>query len=63
MSIDIKRHYGLCKNKKYEIITTFGYKIESGADLFEEALKCTIIHSNHHYIGMLGVRDSNGIYS
>jgi hypothetical protein len=51
------------ENKKCAIIATCGYEIESGADLFEEAIKRLSIHSNLHYIGMLGLRDINGIYS
>ena len=55
-----KKHYGLWENKKCAIITTCGYEIKSGADLFEEALKRLATHSHLDYIGMLAVRDING---
>ena len=56
-----KEHYGLWENKKYAIITTCGNEIESGADLLEEALKRLAMHSHLDYIGMLAVRDVDGI--
>ncbi|HCQ90202.1 MULTISPECIES: flavodoxin family protein [unclassified Clostridium] len=56
-----KKHYGLWENKKCAIIATCGYEIESGADLFEEVLKRLSIHSHLDYLGMLTVRDINGI--
>ncbi len=56
-----EKYYGLWEDKKCAIITTCGYEIEEGADLFEEALKRLAIHSHLDYIGMLGVRDIDGI--
>ncbi|WBW99167.1 flavodoxin family protein [Oceanirhabdus sp. W0125-5] len=56
-----KTHYGLLENKKCAIIATCGYEIEQGADLFEESLKRFSNHSHLDYLGMLAVRDINGI--
>lgn len=56
-----KTHYSLWKDKKCAIITTCGYEIEKGADLFEEAVKRLAKHSQLDYIGMLAVRDINGV--
>lgn len=54
-------HYGLLEDKKCAIITTCGYEIEKGADLFEESLKRFSKHSHLNYLRILAVRDINGI--
>jgi len=56
-----KTRYGLWENKSFAIISTCGYKIEHGADLFEEAIRRLAKHSHLNYIGMLAVRDIDGI--
>ncbi|MCB2291315.1 flavodoxin family protein [Clostridium sp. CS001] len=56
-----EKQYGLWENKKCAIIATCGYEIKNGADLFEEALRRLAKHSQLDYIGMLAVRDINGI--
>ncbi|HEY8888797.1 MAG TPA: flavodoxin family protein [Clostridium sp.] len=47
----------LWENKKCAIISTCGYKIENGADLFEQGIKRYCKHSNLIYGGMISVRD------
>jgi len=44
-------------NKKCGIISTCGYKIENGADLFEQGIIRYCKHSNLTYCGMLSIRD------
>lgn len=56
-----KTHYGLWEDKKCAVIATCGYEIENGVDLFEEAIKRLAKHSHLNYIGMLAVRDIDGI--
>ncbi|QDR81037.1 NADPH-dependent FMN reductase [Sporomusa termitida] len=56
-----KRHYSLWEGKKCAIIATCGYEIKNGADLFEAGVKRLVEHSHLHYLGMLAVRDINGI--
>jgi multimeric flavodoxin WrbA len=47
----------LWEGKKCAIITTCGYKVENGADLFEQGIIRYCKHSHLNYIGMLAVRD------
>ena len=47
----------LWKGKKVIIITSCGYKIEKGSDLFEEQVKRYCKHSSLEYLGMLCERD------
>ena len=47
----------LWKNKKCAIISTCGYKIENGADLFEQGIIRYCKHSSLNYSGMLAFRD------
>ena len=56
-----KTKYSLLKDKYFAIISTCGYEIEKGADLFEESIKRLANHSNLNYIGMLAKRDVNGV--
>lgn len=56
-----KTQYGLWQGKYCAVISTCGYDIENGADLFEEAIKRLAKHSYLNYIGMLAVRDINGV--
>ncbi len=42
--------------KSVAILTTCGYKVEKGTDLFEEGVKRYCKHSGLHYIGMLAER-------
>lgn len=56
-----ENYYSLMEGKKIAITTTCGYEIEKGADLFEEAVKRLAEHSHVDYIGMLAVRDLNGV--
>lgn len=46
----------LWQGKSVAIITTCGYRIEKGADLFEEAIKRYCKHSKLNYLGMLAER-------
>ena len=46
----------LWKSKNVAIITTCGYKVEKGADLWEEGVKRYCKHSMLNYIGMLAKR-------
>lgn len=48
-----ERGLSLWSNKKVGIISTCGYPIERGADLFEEGMKRYCKHSQLEYIGML----------
>lgn len=52
-----KTRANLWENKKVLIITSCGYKVEKGADLFEEQIKRYCKHSNLNYLGMLCERD------
>ncbi len=56
-----QKKYSLLEGKKIAIAATCGYEIEKGADLFEEAVKRFAEHSCMDYIGMLAIRDINGI--
>lgn len=56
-----KTQHGLWQDKYCAVITTCGYEIEAGADLFEDAIKRLAKHSHLRYIGMLAVRDINGV--
>jgi multimeric flavodoxin WrbA len=56
-----KTKYGLWQDKYCAVISTCGYEIENGADLFEESIKRLAKHSHLNYIGMLAVRDINGV--
>lgn len=47
----------LWQGKKCALITTCGYPVEKGADLFEEGMKRYCKHSRLEYIGMLSARD------
>jgi len=59
----MNKYYGdtkgpcLWENKKCAIIATCGYKIETGADLFEQGIIRYAKHSRLNYLGMLAVRD------
>nr|WP_243122187.1 hypothetical protein [Clostridium thermarum] len=48
-------------DKYCAVISTCGYELDNGADLFEEAIKRLSIHSQLNYIGILAVRDINGV--
>ena len=48
----------LWKSNKCAIISTCGYKVENGADLFEQGIKRYCKHSNLSYSGMLSFRDN-----
>lgn len=52
-----KKGPSLWSGKQLAIITTCGYRPESGADLFEEGIKRYCKHSKLKYIGMLAERD------
>lgn len=52
-----KTRANLWENKKVLIITSCGYRVEKGADLFEEQIKRYCKHSNLNYLGMLCERD------
>lgn len=52
-----KTRANLWENKKVLIITSCGYKVEKGADLFEEQIKRYCKHSRLNYLGMLCERD------
>lgn len=60
----MNKYYGekmgpsLWEGKKMAILTTCGYKVEKGADLFEEGIKRYCKHSKLKYFGMLAERDS-----
>jgi len=56
-----ERNNSLLDGKKIAIASTCGYEVEKGADLFEEAVKRFAEHARVDYIGMLAVRDVNGI--
>lgn len=47
----------LWKGKKCAILSTCGYQIEKGADLFEQGIIRYCRHSNLEYMGMLAERD------
>jgi multimeric flavodoxin WrbA len=47
----------LWEDKKCAIISTCGYRIEKGTDLFEEGIIRYCKHSNLEYLGMLAARD------
>lgn len=50
----------LWENKKCAIISTCGYPVEKGADLFEQGVIRYCKHSGLDYLGMLAVRDEGG---
>lgn len=52
-----EKGHSLWKNKRFEIISSCGYRPEKGVDLFEEGIKRYCKHSNFKYIGMLCERD------
>jgi len=47
----------LWEGKKCAVLSTCGYPVEKGADLFEQGIKRYCKHSNLDYVGMLAVRD------
>lgn len=47
----------LWQGKNCAIISSCGYPIERGADIFEEGIKRYCKHSNLNYAGMLTIRD------
>lgn len=49
----------LWKGKSMAIITTCGYPVEKGADLFEEGMKRYAKHSKLNYLGMLCERHAS----
>ncbi|MBR0597474.1 flavodoxin family protein [Sinanaerobacter chloroacetimidivorans] len=54
---NIEKKECLWENKKCAIISTCGYRVEKGADLFEQGIIRYCKHSNLNYIGMLAIRD------
>lgn len=56
-----KTQYSLWQGKYCAVISTCGYDVENGSDLFEEAIKRLAKHSYLNYIDMLAVRDINGV--
>ncbi len=55
MNMYYGEEYGpsLWKGKSMAIVTTCGYPVEKGADLFEEGMKRYAKHSKLNYLGML----------
>lgn len=59
----MNKYYGaaekecLWENKLCAVITTCGYRVEKGADLFEQGIIRYCKHSNLNYFGMLAMRD------
>jgi len=59
----MNKYYGntkgpcLWEGKKCAILATCGYKVENGADLFEQGMIRFCKHSSLNYLGMLAVRD------
>ncbi|MEG0156717.1 MAG: flavodoxin family protein, partial [Anaerovoracaceae bacterium] len=51
-----QRGPALWAGKKLGIITTCGYPVETGADLWEEGMKRYCRHSQLEYLGMLAER-------
>ncbi|MDD7362852.1 MAG: flavodoxin family protein [Peptoniphilus sp.] len=49
----------LYEGKKLALVTTCGYPVERGTDLFVEALRRFCKHTKMDYIGMLGERHRN----
>lgn len=49
----------LLKGKKLALITTCGYPVEKGADLYEESMKRIAKHCKLDYAGMLAERHRN----
>jgi len=49
----------LLKGKKLALVTTCGYPVEKGADLFEESMKRIAKHCKLDYAGMLAERQRN----
>lgn len=49
----------LLKGKKLALVTTCGYPVEKGADLFEESMKRIAKHCKLEYAGMLAERHRN----
>ncbi len=61
----MNKYYGeemgpsLWKGKKMALISTCGYPVEKGADLFEEGMKRYAKHSRLQYVGMACERQRN----
>ena len=61
----MNKYYGeemgpsIWKGKKMALITTCGYPVEKGADLFEEGMKRYAKHSRLQYVGMACERQRN----
>ena len=49
----------LLKGKKLALITTCGYPVEKGTDLYEESMKRIAKHCKLSYVGMLAERQRN----
>ena len=49
----------LLKGKKMALITTCGYPVEKGADLYEQTMKRGAKHCKYEYAGMLAERQRN----
>lgn len=49
----------LLKGKKLALVTTCGYPVEKGADLYEESMKRLAKHCKLQYAGMLAERQRN----
>ena len=47
----------LWEGKECAIIATCGYKVEKGADIFQQGIKRLCRHSYLNYIGMLAIQD------
>lgn len=47
----------LWENKRCAVIATCGYRVENGADLFEQGIVRYCKHSRLNYLGMLAMRD------
>ena len=61
----MNKYYGeemgpsIWKGKKMALISTCGYPVEKGADLWEEGMKRYAKHSRLHYVGMAVERQRN----
>lgn len=47
----------LWENKKCAVISTCGYRVEHGSDLFEQGIRRYCKHSKLNFAGMLAIRD------
>lgn len=56
-----KKGPSLWSKKKCALIVTCGYKVEYGADLFEQGMIRYCKHSQLDYLGMLAVRDKGKV--